>query len=253
MVIVPSIDVRHARVVAHGAVGVPPGGSDAMTPSQLARRLVADGADELHLVDLDGAERGDHANLGLLAQIARTCGVPARLAGGISSIALAREALDAGFAGVLFSSAVFADDDLLRDIAALGDGAIVEIEARVPSGGSEAGWLAPRGGDPALVEAATGRGVLAAARAAVDRGVRDIYVIDVGSEGRLGGTPRELLERIRASLGAHAHHVRFHTGGGIGSLDDVRALARWGVASVVIGRAFVEGRFTIAEAKEAAA
>ena len=46
--IVPSIDVRRARVVARGAV-------IDMTPSQLAARFVADGADELHLVDLDGA------------------------------------------------------------------------------------------------------------------------------------------------------------------------------------------------------
>lgn len=217
-----------------------------MTPSQLASRFVADGAEELHLVDLDGAERGDHANLALLAQIARTCGVPARLAGGISSVPFAREALDAGFAGVLFSSAVFADDDLLHEVAALGEGAIVEIEAKD-------GWLAPRGGAPHLVEAARGRGALAAARAAVERGVRHLYVIDLAVEGRLAGAATGLLERLRASLGAHAHHVRFHTGGGIGSLDDVRALARWGAASAVIGRALVEGRFTIEEAKAAAA
>lgn len=217
-----------------------------LTPSQLAARYVADGAEELHLVDLDGAERGDHANFDLLAVIARSCGVPARLAGGISSVALAREALEAGFAGVLFSSAVFGDDDLLREIASLGDRAIFEIEARD-------GWLAPRGGDPALVEAARGRGALAAARAAVDRGVRHLYVIDLGAEGRATGPALALLEQLRSSLGAHGRHVRIHTGGGIGSLDDVRSLARRGVASAAIGRALAEGRFTVAEAKAAAA
>ncbi|MEK7284432.1 MAG: HisA/HisF-related TIM barrel protein, partial [Chloroflexota bacterium] len=114
MVIVPSIDVRGARVVARGAVVD-------MTPSQLAGSYAAQGAEELHLVDLDGAERGDHANLGLLAAIARSCGIPVRLAGGISSVDLALEAIEAGFAGVLFSSAVFGDDDLLRRIASLGE------------------------------------------------------------------------------------------------------------------------------------
>lgn len=244
--IVPSIDVRHARVVARGAVGVPPGGSTALTPSQLALRYVADGAEELHLVDLDGVESGDHVNLALLAGVARSCGAPARLAGGISSVALAREAIDAGFSGVLFSSAVFGDDDLLQRIASLGDRAIVEIEARE-------GWIAPRGGDPRLVEAARGRGALAAARAAVDRGVRHLYVIDLGTEGRVSGPALALLEQVRSSLGAHGRHVRIHTGGGIGSLDDVRAIARWGAATAVIGRALVEGRFTIAEAMAAAA
>ena len=235
--IVPSIDVRLGHVAYRGV-------QIRFTPSELAERYVEDGAEELHLVDRDSAERGDPANLGLLAAIARRSRVPARLAGGISSVKFAREALDAGFSGVLFSSAVLADDDLLRDIARLGRCAIVEIEAKQ-------GFIAPRGGDPRLVEAATGRGVLAAARAAVVAGITDLYVIDLGGEGALAGPATDLLERIRSSLGDLARRVRFHTGGGIASPDDVRALARWGAASAVIGRAFLEGRLTLAEAMAA--
>lgn len=238
MVIVPSIDVRGARVVARGAIVD-------MTPSQLAGSYAAQGAEELHLVDLDGAERGDHANVGLLAAIARSCGIPARLAGGISSVDLALEAIEAGFAGVLFSSAVFGDDELLGEIAGLGDCAIVEIEAKE-------GWLSPRGGDAALVEAARGRGALAAARVAVDRGVRQLYVIDLGTEGRVSGPALALLETLRSSLGARGRHVRIHTGGGIRELEHIRELARWGCASAVVGRALAEGRFSIEEAKRAA-
>ena len=237
--IVPSIDVRFGHVAYRGV-------QIRFTPSELAERYVEDGAEELHLVDRDNAERGDPANLALLAAIARRVApVPARLAGGVSSVAFAREALDAGFSGVLFSSAVLGDDDLLREIARLGRSAIVEIEARE-------GWIAPRGGDARLVEAATGRGVLAAARAAVAAGIGDLYVIDLGSEGALGGPATALLEEIRSSLGDLARRVRFHTGGGIASADDVRALARWGAASAVIGRAFLEGRLTLAEAIAAA-
>lgn len=243
--IVPSIDVRFGHVAYRGA-------QIRFTPSELAERYVEDGAQELHLVDRDNAERGDPANLGLLAAIARRSRVPARLAGGISSVAFAREALDAGFSGVLFSSAVFGDDDLLRAIAPLGRSAIVEIEARVPPGGSGAGWLVPRGGDAALVEAATGRGALAAARAAVAAGIADLYVIDLESESAFGGGALGLLEEVRSSLGDLARGVRFHTGGGIASPDDVAAVARWGAASAVIGRAFLEGRLTLAEAMAAA-
>lgn len=236
--IVPSIDVRFGHVAYRGI-------QIRFTPSELAERYVEDGAEELHLVDRDMAERGDPANLALLAAIARRSRVPCRLAGGVSSVAFAREALDAGFGGVLFSSAVLASDEVLKDVATLGRAAIVEIEARD-------GWLAPRGGDPALVEMATGRGALAAARAAVVAGIADLYVIDLGTEGALGGPATQLLESIRSSLGDLARRVRFHTGGGISSADDVRALARWGAASAVIGRAFLEGRLTLAEAKSAA-
>jgi phosphoribosylformimino-5-aminoimidazole carboxamide ribotide isomerase len=238
MVIVPSIDVRFGHVAYRGV-------QIRFTPSELAERYVADGAEELHLVDRDMAERGDPANLALLAAIARRSRVPCRLAGGIASVAFAREVLDAGFAGVLFSSAVFGDDDLLGEIAHLGRSGIVEIEARD-------GWLSPRGGAAELAETARGRGARAAARAAAERGVTDLYVIDLGTEGALGGPARDLIEDLRSSLGDSARRLRFHTGGGIASPDDVRALARSGVASAVIGRAFLEGRLTLEEAKAAA-
>ena len=237
MVIVPSVDVRAGRVAYRGGAGV-----DTL-PRDLASRYIREGADELHLVDLDGAERGEYANAETLMAIARSAAVPCRLAGGISSLAKAEEAIAAGFAGVLFSSAVFGDDTLLRRIARLGDHAIVEIEARD-------GALAPRGGDGELVRRAAGRDAVEAAEIAELRGIRALYVVDTSADGRLGGPPLVLMERLRAKTGPD---IAFHTGGGVRDAEDVRALARWGAASVVIGRAFLEGRFTLAEAKAACA
>ena len=236
--IVPSVDVRFGHVAYRGV-------QIRYAPSELAERYVADGAEELHLVDRDMAERGDPANLAMLAAIARRSKIPCRLAGGVASVAFAREALDAGFAGVLVSSAVFGDDELLTEIARLGRSAIVEIEARE-------GWLSPRGGAPALIEAARGRGARAAARAAAVAGIADLYVIDLTTEGALAGPALDLLEDLRSSLGDLAKRIRFHTGGGIGSKEDVRKLADWGVASAVIGRALLDGTLTLAEAKAAA-
>ena len=237
MVIVPSVDVRGGRVAYRGGSGAD------IVPSELASRYAREGAEELHLVDLDGAERGDYANAVVLADIARASAVPCRLAGGISSLAKADEAIAAGFVGVLFSSAVFGDDALLRRIARLGDRAIVEIEAND-------GVLAPRGGDADLVRRASGRDAVQSAEIAELRGIRALYVVDTSADGRLGGPPLVLMERLRAKTG---RSVAFHTGGGVRDVDDVRALARWGAASVVIGRAFVDGRFTLAEAKAACA
>jgi phosphoribosylformimino-5-aminoimidazole carboxamide ribotide isomerase len=237
VVIVPSVDARGGRVAYRGGSGAD------IAPNDLASRYVREGADELHLVDLDGAERGDYANAELLAGIARGTAVPCRLAGGISSLRQAEDALASGFAGVLFSSAVFGDDVLLRRIARLGDRAIVEIEAKD-------GALAPRGGDAELVRRASGRSATGAAEIAALRGIRALYVVDTGVDGRLGGPPLVLMEGLRARTG---REVAFHTGGGVRDVADVRALARWGAASVVIGRALLDGRFTLAQAKAACA
>ena len=235
MVIVPSVDVRDGRAT-FGSGG----------PEELARRYVEDGADELHLVDLDAAEHGATDNSLLLEGIAAASRVPCRLAGGLSDLARAHEALDRGFAGVLFSSAVFGDARVLRAVAALGGRAIVEIESRD-------GALAPRGGDARLVSAAHGMETVAAAVAAVEAGISGLYVIDLGGEGRLRGPAFALLGRVRAALELRGSRVALHTGGGVRDLADVRALARAGAASVVVGRALAEGRFTIAQAKAACA
>lgn len=239
MVIVPSIDVSGGRVRFRSGAALD------VDPRDLAAAFVADGADELHLVDLDGADRGDYANVGLLTEIAGASGVPCRLAGGLASLERATAALNDGFAGVLFSSAVFGDDALLASIATIADRAIVEIESRH-------GGLAPRGGGDALVARAAGRDSVAAAVAAVEAGVRALYVIDLSAETGPRGPALDLLREIRAALGSSAGSVALHTGGGVRTLDDVAALARAGAASVVVGRALAARRFTLAEAKAAA-
>ena len=239
--IVPSVDVSAGRVRWRSGAALD------VDPRELAAAFVADGAEELHLVDLDGAERGEYANLPLLRDIARASGVPCRLAGGLASLERAQAALADGFTGVLFSSAVFGDDALLPSIAALGDRAIVEIE-------SKAGGLSPRGGGADLVAHAVGRDSVDSAVAAAMAGIRGIYVVELSTEGGgFGGPPLVLLEQIRQALGARASSVALHTGGGVRELADVTALARFGVASVVMGRALAARRFTVAEAKAAAA
>lgn len=236
MVIVPSVDVRAGRVAYRGGVGAD------LDPRVLAARYVAEGADELHLVDLDGAEQGEDRNFALLSEIANAVGVRCRLAGGLASLEQAAAARAAGFDSVLFSSAVFGDQTLLRGCARA-EGAIIEIEARD-------GKLAPRGGPPGLVLIARGMDAQLAAETASLRGARALYVIDLSTDGRLGGPPLVLLEQLRRATG---EDLSFHTGGGVRDLNDIRALADWGAASVVVGRAFLDGAFTVAEAKAACA
>lgn len=233
MVIVPSVDVAHGRASV--------GDRD---PLDLARHWVELGARELHLVDLDAAHEGIPRNEAVLERIARSVGVPCRLAGGLSDIDRAQRALDHGFAGVLFSSAVFGDPGLVAGIRQLGDRATIEVESR-------AGRLAPRGGLPQLVAAARAQDAVAAACAAVTAGIGSLYLIDLEAEARLGGPSLALLGRVRAALDAAGLTARLHTGGGVRDLADLVALRDAGAVSVVVGRALAEGRIRLAEAQAA--
>src|SRR5207302_487083 len=84
------------------------------------------------------------------------------------------------------------------------------------------GALAPRGGPADLVLYAAGLDAVTAATTASLRGVRELYVIDVSADGRMGGPPLVLLEQLRRATGPG---VAFHTGGGLRDLGHDRAVA----------------------------
>ena len=118
---------------------------------------------------------------------------------------------------------------------------------------SKQGGLAPRGGGAELVARAAGSDSVDSAVAAVDAGCRALYVVDLTTEGGFGGPALVLLQQIREALGPRAGTVALHTGGGVRDLADITALARFGAASVVVGRALAARRFTLTDAKAASA
>jgi phosphoribosylformimino-5-aminoimidazole carboxamide ribotide isomerase len=110
--------------------------------------------------------------------------------------------------------------------------------------------LRPRGGEAALRERARGADALDAAREAVSHGIRHLYVVDVNADGRMGGPPLRFLDRLADTLSDG--EVSLHVGGGVRDVADVRELARFGVRSIVIGRALREGLLQLLEAQRIA-
>ena len=242
MVIVPAIDLADGRV-ASGRDGLSATATLDDDPLDLARGLAAAGARMLHVVDLDGARTGRYRNLPLAAAIARAAAVPVQLGGSVSDPVIARQALAAGLARVVFGSATLGDPNRLSEVAALGPLALLALEV-------EGDRLRPRGGDVMLVEQVQGADAVALARSASELGVARFYVVDVEADGRLGGPPLTFIGRLRDELGDRV--TELHVGGGIRDLVDVRDLAAAGVRSLVVGRALAEGRIDLAAAQRVA-
>jgi phosphoribosylformimino-5-aminoimidazole carboxamide ribotide isomerase len=203
-------------------------------PLEAARTWVEAGARYLHVVDLDGARTGSPQSLGQLERMTRELSVPVQYGGGLRTLPAVRDALRAGAARIVLGTAAYTDIDLLDDVlAAYGERVVVSVDAR---GGhvSTAGWTetTQMPADDVI-------------RRLQDRGVKQLVYTNVDKDGMLEGVDTAEVARIAGIV-----RGRFLYSGGIGSLEDLEALAalrQVNLAGVIVGKALYEGRFTVEE------
>jgi phosphoribosylformimino-5-aminoimidazole carboxamide ribotide isomerase len=215
-------------------------------PLAAALKWVRDGAEWLHVVDLDGARAGRPVNIEQLRRIAAESGVPVQYGGGLRTLADASAALEAGAARVVIGTAAFTDPAMLEELLAAGDPGRVAVGIDVRGGRvATHGWL-----QTSELPAAD---AFAGLR---ERGVRRFVYTNIDHDGTLAGTDRDEVAAIAAAAGDGG----LIFSGGIGSIDDLRALAALrerhglsGLEGVIVSKALYERRFTVAEALTALA
>lgn len=201
-------------------------------PTAMARRWVDEGAECLHLVDLDGARDGRLVNLEIVRAIAAAVKVPCELGGGVRDEAAIRTLLDAGLARVVVGTKALREPDWFREVCrkfpqrvALG------IDARDGRVATD-GWLTTS--DTSAVDLA---------REFDGEPIPALIYTDIATDGMLAGpnvsAMREMVEAVQLPVVAS---------GGVSSADDVRKLAVTGAAGCIIGRALYENRLTMADA-----
>ncbi len=231
----PAIDLRDGRCVRlyQGDYGRETVYGD--DPVAQALAFEADGAAWIHVVDLDAARTGDPLNRPIVAAIAAAVSVPVQTGGGVRDEAAADALIDVGVSRVVLGTAALEQPELVRRLA-----------ARMPV----AVGLDAHGRDVAVRgwEQKSGRDLIDVARSFADAGVAALVVTEIGRDGTLEGPD---LEGLAAVLGAS--DVDLIASGGVGSLDDLAALAGLEVdgrhlAGAIVGRALYEGSFTLTEA-----
>ena len=238
MILFPAIDIRGGK-----AVRLIQGDYEQETaydddPVVAARRWVDGGASWLHVVDLDGARAGEPVNLEHVRRIVASVGVPVQLGGGLRDSKKVEEAFSSGAERVVLGTAAVRDPEMAAAIASVhGDRVVASVDARSGKVAAE-GWTESS-------ELGTTEVIGELSR----RGVRRFVYTPVEVDGLMEGPD---LESLREVAGATEGDVVYS--GGIGSLDDLRAVAALGldnVEGVIVGRALYEQRFTIAEARAA--
>jgi phosphoribosylformimino-5-aminoimidazole carboxamide ribotide isomerase len=203
-------------------------------PVVAAQRWADEGALWLHVVDLDGARAGEPVNLDHLARIVAAVDIPVQFGGGLRDSKKVEEAISAGVERVVLGTAAVRDPDVTAAIAAAhGDRVVAAVDARAGKVAAE-GWTEREGIGPAELAAQLS-----------DRGIQRFIYTPVEVDGTMEGPD---VESLREVAGATDGELIYS--GGVGSLDDLRALAALEVENlggVIVGRALYEGRFGVAE------
>ena len=235
MILYPAIDLRGGNCVRlyqgdYGQETVY--GTD---PVAQAMAFVHEGAQWLHVVDLDAALTGQPTNRSVIAAICEASPVPVQVGGGVRTVDAANALFDVGVRRVVIGTAALENPELVRIVAADHQVA-VGLDAR---GGEVAthGWTAR-----------TGRTVADVAADFADAGVAALVVTEISVDGTLGGPDVHGLTELLSST-----TIPVIASGGVGHLEHLATLASVqvdgrGFEGVIVGKAIYEGAFDVSQA-----
>ena len=235
--VIPAIDLRAGRVVRLRQGDYGQQTTYEFEPHELARRYAEAGAAWLHVVDLDGARSGSLDNLQVIEALARD-GMQVQAGGGVRSEADLQRLFDAGVARVVVGSVAIREPALVG--AWLGKFGADKLTVALDTRRIDGRWALPSAGWTELE--ARSLDELAPWYAA--RGARHLLCTDIDRDGMLAGFNLELYR----DLAETAPTLAVQASGGVRSVDDIVATRAAGAQGVILGRALLEGRFTIEEA-----
>jgi len=199
---------------------------------------VEQGAQRLHVVDLDGARLGTPQNFEVVKSMAEAAGVPVQLGGGLRAQEALRLIEGSRVSRIIVGTSALTDEPFLR--AALerwGANLVVSVDA-------ENGCVTTHGWQK--VSAVSAVDLVKQLQA---MGVKEVLYTDIARDGMMAG-----MNLTATSELARHTEVEIIAAGGVTTLDDLRgaaALEPLGVTGVIVGRALYEGAFTLAEAQAA--
>ncbi|MCX5701389.1 MAG: 1-(5-phosphoribosyl)-5-[(5-phosphoribosylamino)methylideneamino]imidazole-4-carboxamide isomerase [Candidatus Omnitrophica bacterium] len=234
MLIIPAIDIKDGCVVrfVQGKLNKKVYSRD---PLQTARHWQSQGAELIHIVDLDGAVSGALKNLDIVKRIAGDLDVPIQFGGGVRTIEAIEKLRGIGISRIVLGTKAALDKDFLKKaFKKFKDGIIVSVDAHI-------GHVCVKGW-----QSKTKLGISTFVEFLKNIGFKQIIYTDISKDGTLKGPNVKDTKRILKES-----KMQIIVSGGISSLDDIyklKLLERQGVTGIIIGKALYEGRFTLKQA-----
>jgi phosphoribosylformimino-5-aminoimidazole carboxamide ribotide isomerase len=239
MQIWPAIDLRGGKCVRLRQGDYHQETIFAQEPADVARQFADQGAQHLHIVDLEGAREGLPVNLPSVQEILAAvdaAGVESELGGGIRDEQSVRELFDFGLARLVVGTSALTDPEWFRGMCRQYPHRLVlGIDARDGRAATD-GWL--KTSEVSAIDLA---------RQFSNEPLAAIIYTDIATDGMMKGPNIEAMAQMQAAV-----DVPVIASGGVTTVDDVARLAAADLAGCIIGRALYEGTLTLAEALRAA-
>jgi phosphoribosylformimino-5-aminoimidazole carboxamide ribotide isomerase len=241
MQIIPAIDIKDGHCVRLKQGDMHAATVFSEDPAAMAQHWLEQGAQRLHLVDLNGAVAGKPRNELAIREIVSVIGeeIPVQLGGGIRDLDTIERYLDDGISYIVIGTAAVKNPGFLHDACSAFPGHIlVGLDAREGKVATD-GW-----------SKMTGHDVVDLARKFEDYGVEGIIYTDIGRDGMLTGINIEATVKLAREI-----KLPVIASGGLSSIADIEKLAQHendGIIGAIAGRAIYEGTLNFKDALKAA-
>lgn len=235
MIVIPAVDIKGGKCVRlrQGLMDEETIFSD--NPEEMALKWEEKGAKRLHLVDLDGAVKGETSNKKVVQNIVKVVSVPVQLGGGIRNMEIIEDYIDMGIDQVILGTVAYKNSDLVEEACKRYAGKIiVSIDSKdgyiAIEGWTEQTWMT----------------AIDLAKNFENMGVNSIIYTDIKRDGMESGPNLDAIRRFAGAL-----NMQVIAAGGISSLrdiEDLSTLEKYGVNGAIIGKALYSGLIKLEEA-----
>ena len=232
MEVIPAIDLRGGKCVRLYQGDYRRETVFSEDPVEVARRWQTLGAKRLHIVDLDGAAKGELCHVTLIEEMVRSVKIPLQLGGGLRRIEAIEQVLELGVARAILGTAAVAEHTLVQEACRrFGEQIIVSIDARD-------GYVATHGW-----QERTGVMAIELVEVMASLGVGRFVYTDIARDGTLSEPNFDAVGELVAKT-----NLAIIASGGIASIEHLIKLAQLGVEGAIVGRALYTGDVDLREA-----
>ena len=236
MLIIPAIDIKDGNCVRLYKGDYSTAHKVAESAVDTAKKFQEDGAEWLHMVDLDGAKDGKRVNSDLIIEVRKSCGLKIEVGGGIRDMEAVNFYIENGIDRVILGSAAIKDPDFVKAaVKKYPDRIAVSIDALDGMVSAE-GWT-----DTSEV------GFIELAKQMDDIGVKYLIFTDISKDGMLSGPNLTMLDELKSAV-----KCSVIASGGVANLMDIVNLARLNIYGAISGKAVYTGNLDLPRAIAAA-